>query len=103
MLSVAASHASDVVRAVLPVERRFGGADGASPSVVGPGGLSTSGPPLAVVAAALILFGPAASVAFTVAVCQVVHAPVPAKASPAETAVPLTERSIGRFTVVPLA
>src|SRR4051794_9801637 len=102
-LSVAASHASEVLDAVCPVERRFVGGVGGSESVLFTVSLSVFGPPFAVVAVARILFGPDARVACTVWVCHWSQVPVLPNARLAATFVPLTVTSIGRLTVVPLA
>ena len=58
---------------------------------------------VAVVAVIRIVLAPAFSEAVRVEVAQVSQLPVPLKARPAETTVPLTETSAGRLTVVPLA
>src|SRR3954452_2802063 len=102
MLSVAASHANDVLDEVWPVERRVVGGVGGSLSVLFTVSLSACGPPFAVVAVPRILFAPAARVAWTVAVCHWSHVPVLGNATFAATLVPFTVKSIGRLTVVPL-
>jgi hypothetical protein len=65
--------------------------------------LSRLGPPLAVVAVTRILLLPAVRGALTVLVCQVSQLPVAGKETSVAAAVPLTEMSIGRLVVVPLA
>src|SRR4051812_20607847 len=64
---------------------------------------SRLGPPLAVVAVARILLLPAGSGTFTLFDAQVFQSAVAGKETAVETTVPLTEMSIGRSTVVPLA
>src|SRR5947209_20188995 len=64
---------------------------------------STLGPPSAVMAVALILLLPALTGTVKVLLCQVSQVPVLMKEAPGDTVVPLTEMSIGRSVVVPLA
>jgi hypothetical protein len=64
---------------------------------------STFGPPVAVTAVARIVLVPAVTFTLIEAVCQAVHAPVPAKGTSSPASVPLTVMSIARLAVVPLA
>src|SRR6266540_357231 len=75
----------------------------ASNRVGGGGAGSTSGPPFAVVAVARTVLAPALRFTVMVRLCQVSQLPVLAKDSSSATSAPLTNTSIGRFVVDPLA
>src|SRR4051812_8768818 len=103
-LSVDAPHVSVRLFSVTALQA---GCPGAAGGTVSPGtpvsSTSTWGPPLAVTAVARIRLVPAESPTVNVTVCQVSQSPVLGNDSPVRTRVPLTEMSIGRSTLAPLA